>query len=35
MQDGTYGTILAKYGMTAGALKEATINGSTISSTAI
>lgn len=32
MQNGTYGKILAKYGMTAGALKEATINGSTISS---
>lgn len=32
MQNGTYGKILAKYGMTAGALKAATINGGKTSS---
>lgn len=32
MQNGTYGKVLAKYGMTGGALKEATINGGTTSS---
>ena len=32
IQDGTYGEILAKYGMESGALTEATINGSTLSS---
>jgi polar amino acid transport system substrate-binding protein len=35
IQNGTYGQILAKYGMSAGALKIATINGSKVSSKTI
>lgn len=35
IQNGTYGKILAKYGMSGGALKAATINGSKISSKSI